>query len=177
MKDFKIESKFWESVLTAWCELNYKTPETKSEIINQVLWYNSEIKINNRMIYYPELYDRGVSYLKDITAGNKIMKQNEIEYVYGCTIDTMKYNSLIAAIPNKWKKECQNAPETEDEKMIDYLLQFKKWSQIVYSRLITNDECLRKISKMWTNKLNIETDQEEIQESFKGINKITKIVK
>ena len=44
--------EFWRDVLYVWAEINYSEPEDQNEILNQILWYNSNIRIADKPIYY-----------------------------------------------------------------------------------------------------------------------------
>ena len=43
------KNPFWNEVLVCWAKFNYSTPETKSDILSQSLWYSSYIKINKKL--------------------------------------------------------------------------------------------------------------------------------
>ena len=63
---FNCKTKFWEDLLKAWAEYNYSTPQTLEEILNQVLWYNSNVKIAGRFVMNEKMYGKGVIYVKDL---------------------------------------------------------------------------------------------------------------
>ena len=68
---------FWKSVLVAWSEYNYNVPESSEEIVNQIIWYNSHIKIGNKLVFYQEAYNAGVLYVKDLIYQNRLMMYEE----------------------------------------------------------------------------------------------------
>ncbi len=61
---------FWKDVVYAWCNYNHFCPVTLSEIRNQLLWYNSSIKVNNMMVFYKNMYDVGIVKITDILKDN-----------------------------------------------------------------------------------------------------------
>ncbi len=42
---------FWYNVLNSWSKHNYKPRAEKNEMMNTIIWYNSEIKVNGRPIF------------------------------------------------------------------------------------------------------------------------------
>ena len=55
-------SQFWEDVMTAWCEYNFKNPTSDNQKANQIIWYNSFIKIKNDLVFYKNWYSQGIIY-------------------------------------------------------------------------------------------------------------------
>ena len=51
-----ITSKFWLDLVKAWCHYNFKY---KTRIDNQILWLNSDIKINNRIVFWKDCWGAG----------------------------------------------------------------------------------------------------------------------
>ncbi len=53
--------------ICSWCDYNYSIPNTKkNEILNQVLWINSNIRIDNKVVYNKMWEKKGIVYVKDI---------------------------------------------------------------------------------------------------------------
>ena len=47
VKLLKMKDQFWEKVLTSWASFNYYH---LPKIDNQMIWYNSEIRIENKLV-------------------------------------------------------------------------------------------------------------------------------
>ena len=45
---------YWLEGLKAWSSVNYYWPQCYEDIINQIIWYNSEIKVNKHVIQLPQ---------------------------------------------------------------------------------------------------------------------------
>ena len=60
------EDNYWVKVLTDWCELNYCEPEGVQNILKQLLWYNSNLLIDNKPYFIDKAYDEGIMYIKDL---------------------------------------------------------------------------------------------------------------
>ena len=54
VKALKIKNEFWEDVLKSWFNMN---------LDNQILWYNSDIRVKGKPIMWRDVYWRGLMYL------------------------------------------------------------------------------------------------------------------
>ena len=168
---FKYKSTFWLSVLYAWAELNFHNPETTEQIQNQVLWYNTRIRIKNKIVFFREWYEMGIFYVRDLVCGNRLYRYKEMKEVYGNYINVMKYNALISAIPTKWKAEIKYFSQDEPVTLYKYLIDYNKWSQITYAKLIVSNECIQQITHLWERKLGHTIEDGLMQKIFQNINK------
>ena len=50
----------------AWACINKQNPETVSKIGNQILWYNSMIKVGHKVYFDKKAYAAGILYVKKI---------------------------------------------------------------------------------------------------------------
>ena len=50
----------WHTIMMAWCEYNYNDCFNYVDVINQVLWYNSHIRINNTVLSLPRFIEAGI---------------------------------------------------------------------------------------------------------------------
>ena len=100
----KVKSVFWKDVIQSWSEVNYKAPETADEIVSQILWFNSNIQIGKKVVYYPNLASRGIHCIKDLMNEHGIMDFNSFKNKYPrVTLNFVQYYGLIDAIPRQWK--------------------------------------------------------------------------
>ena len=49
---FSVEG-FWKNVLTLWYEINFKTMQEIQNVRDQVLWLNSHIKVDGKIVFLP----------------------------------------------------------------------------------------------------------------------------
>jgi hypothetical protein len=56
---------FWKDVLLIWAKLNVREPVTRPEMPSQFIWYNSHVKVQNKVIYYPIWVKAGIMCIKD----------------------------------------------------------------------------------------------------------------
>ena len=77
---------------------------TVEQILNQVLWLNSHIKVNGKTLYENELIQEGCVYVHDIINEKGFIELKEIEIKYNTRINWLTYRSLCNAIPRIWLK-------------------------------------------------------------------------
>lgn len=96
---------FYCQVLTYWNELYNHSSATANMLYNQTLWYNTDIKIGNKSVFYKSWSHLGINRLCDIMNCEGTFKTKEaIELHYNSTIKQMDYNSLLQAVPLKCRE-------------------------------------------------------------------------
>lgn len=179
---YKDIAHFWQHVYKAWCKYHFHNPTVSNEILNQSVWFNSHIKIENKIVFNNKWYEVGIKYIIDLTkeVNNKFvfLSAKELSRKYNIKVDIMKYNSITHAIPKQWKREikgvgCAFATCFEVEK----LKPLKQVSKKVYNTLVHRlcEEPDRAINKWMTEVLN--TEKVDILNAFMNVNKITISVK
>ena len=93
----KIKSDFWVDVLRAWCEYNH---HTNFRIDNQLIWYNSNIRVEGKPILWSDAQRQGLLYVAQLFHQNSFKAASIIKEEYGLSI--LRYNSLKSAIPKEW---------------------------------------------------------------------------
>ena len=64
-KTLKVNNPFLKEVLSIWAEVNFEdTITSERQFLNQSLWYNSLIRINNCPIFYLEWFHNSVKKVK-----------------------------------------------------------------------------------------------------------------
>ena len=62
----EIKNPFIGDLIKCWALLHYKEPNSMHEVLNQVLWFNSEIKIGKKVFLWKKWYKCGIVNVKDI---------------------------------------------------------------------------------------------------------------
>ena len=134
-------NNFWKDVLKAWCSYNYNFPTKIEDIKNNVLWYNSNIKIQDCPIYYKQCADAGILHVRDIMKNdNTFLNYNEFLAKYGNVLDFVRYSGTIDAMPKTWKINIRNRYGM-NEKSPDKFMQFVEKNQgtsFIYDALVDN---------------------------------------
>ena len=95
-----IENCFWEKVLIYWCELNYHIPQSMHEVENQVIWLNSHVKIENKIIIPQHAQ---ICYVKDICTDVGLSTLALTDTMKPESMNWLKYQVIWKAIPTPWK--------------------------------------------------------------------------
>ena len=64
-----IDNEFWGQVFIAWCEYCFMDPQNLDEILGQIIWLNSHIKLNNKPLFWRKCVSAGLMYIADIYDG------------------------------------------------------------------------------------------------------------
>ena len=142
VKQLEISEPFWNDVLTSWSMFNsYKS----KEIENQILWYNSNIKIAGKMVMWKEPFHKGLLYVHQLFENQGFLTDLEAQEKYGLSV--MSFNSLKAAIPGEWRNFFMSTSKylymPLPPHMYDICIgtKAKGWSQKVY-RWLSDDVIL-----------------------------------
>ena len=101
--NLKISNQFWKDVLKCWSEYN---SYSNVRIDNQIIWFNSNIKIRKKPIMWNDLYKRGLKYVYQLFENGSYKDDNKVMIEFGLT--KLRFNSLKVAIPNEWKMYFQD---------------------------------------------------------------------
>jgi len=173
-KDIKEVVKFnnnslWLEIFTEWSYLNYDHyPFTKETILHQNIWFNSHIKVGNRMVFNKKLYDSGVRYIKDIVRNGKLLTIRELHELYSVNISFLEYGGIINAIPKSWKKYIKMGHTVEELSGYQFYVE-----KIILTCKEIYNEYIKRIHILpeeypisWAQELNIIIDEFEWLESY-----------
>ena len=148
---------FWKDVFNAVQCFKYITDADDLFIFN-ALWFNDKIKINGKVIYYKQWFDKGVRYVYDLVDENGsilcyadfCMKFNfypAFTLYYGiiqcirCKIDMIDMNRLISDLPYR-------------PKFIEILVKDKKGSRHIYDLFVKKCYLKPKSEEKWESELD-----------------------
>ncbi len=131
-------NSFWIDVLKAWCDYNHKNPIDKYSIQQQVIWYNSFIRVNGKPCFYKKWLEKGVCRIKDLMKnGDLFLSYVEFKNKYDISCDYLSYYGLIQAVPKPWKTilRGQNLLKNNENKLVT-ICNTKKATKATYTNLI-----------------------------------------
>jgi hypothetical protein len=99
---------FYWQILKSWNEIKTITNSEKNkspfEIRRETLWFNKNIKLNGKEMYWNSLHKKGINIIHDIVKENgQFLSKTELDQKYNITCDFLKFNVLKDAIPNEWR--------------------------------------------------------------------------
>ena len=98
-------TSFYRQVLACWFSFFSVEPKNYIEILEEKIQYNQYVKIQDKPLgkHSDFLKQCGIIHIRDIVDEKGLMSKTNIEVKYGCHIPNLTYNSIISALPIKWK--------------------------------------------------------------------------
>ena len=94
--------QFYKDALSIWQIINQHTPENKEQILNEILWNNRFIKIQDLSIYYHSWHAAGVTRVRDIFCENNFLTFDDFCRKFAIKTNFLTYYGLCNAIPKNW---------------------------------------------------------------------------
>ena len=97
---------FYVNCLLSWSNLKYIDFLDVDDIYEEQLWYNSNISINGKPLYFKEWYQKGIILIGDIFDNGHFKSRNDICKILNSNslLIDFKYAKLKKAIPKTWVK-------------------------------------------------------------------------
>ena len=168
------KESFWRDVLECWLYCNYKMPETEEDILNQVIWYNSYIRVANRPIFIKKAFQEGLKTFSSLVdLSGKQIKPELICAMYN--IDILSYYNIWSAIPKNWKCKVVNTEISFGpyKYLAETLLIGKGSTSLVYKYLSGNEMLNHPAYVKWQVALQMDITYKEFLKLFQNIYLIT----
>ena len=98
------KDNFVTDVCQAWSEINYYVPKSKENIIRQVIWFNSNLKVNEQPLWLKDWYKCGLNTVGQLFDKGKPKKMEQIWNEFSKRINIIDYYKVLKAIPKEWSK-------------------------------------------------------------------------
>ena len=165
---------FWKNVLEGWFHFS-KMYDVYDQEGNQIIWCNSEIKINNVPICYDKAINRGLIYVKQMFPNNATISNVEAYEKY--RLNWFETTAILNAIPRKWKDMCLRTEDTGPPVSKFELVQQKTHKvSFIYNNMLSKQD--RPFEKLVVkiNKI-ITVSRDELEKAFKQIYIVSNITK
>ena len=130
--------------MLTWSSINYHVPTSKSDILKQVLWFNSNIKDRNNTLFLNSWYKKGIILVEHIFKESNFKTCQFLQTEFGSCINIIDYYRVIEALPKEWLKIVKSNIQTGSDIVgIELVKNNPKCSKIVYDYLtdkISKDE-------------------------------------
>ena len=160
--------EFWLGVLESWFDLTYC--ENSENVYDQILWYNSQLRIGDEPIFDGKCFENGLVYVKDMLKGDSCLTWHEF---------SVKFNSknflLYQGIVNNVKKliaKKEMQMQTRRNWLGDLML-IGKPVKVIYRAKITNTELVSKTLSKINKVLEEPIMYEDLLKCIKNIKAIT----
>ena len=169
VKSVGIKSKFWIDVLQSWSKIHFNFEDNinyKSEHPMYMIWYNSNIKIRNKMLYYRTWKDKGINYVHDLLDNNgSFLKYNDFCVKYQLNNNLLRYYGLL----NRLRQIINRGGDILNmDRQLNKLLNVKSSSKLFYTKILddvnkhTERSCFKTWERIIGENINWETAFESI---------------
>ena len=178
IRGMKISSEFWRDVLVAWNSFNI---HHDYRIENQLVWYNSDIRIKNKPVFWEDCYKKGLKYVAQLFENQQYKSDKEVWDEFGLT--KLRYNSIKAAMPADYKNYFVNNPVMAytpvSPSNFDKYMYTGNLSSIVYKQAISDPTLVQDKHVKWGKDLgqDFSVNLQEFHKSFRDIYKLTNVSK
>ena len=98
----KISNQFWKDTFKSWKIITNHDMLNITPKLHLCLWFNKNITIGNKYIFYKDWYDKGVLYISDLIGHDKqFYSLLEFKSKYNIDTNFLTYHGLIHSIKNK----------------------------------------------------------------------------
>lgn len=170
----KTKNAFWINVLKHYKILtNRCKPSSSNELLSECLYYNPNIKRDNKCLFMKQWYENGIKYIGHLIGATGYLTCNEFEAKYpNVKTNFLVYNGIIEAIKSYQEKH-KIKIDTEFNKTdlpIAWRILSKNSTKSIYNALI-HQEIPLKCTEKWSKETGTEVDTHLL---FTNILKTTK---
>ena len=149
------QTEFYTQLLNSWFSFIKIEPKNKNDVLNEFVANNCDITINCKPINqnFGLTKNLKIKHIYNIE-DNKFLNIEDIKSRNSISLDTLKYNQLISAIPNKWKTILKNNVGGEISKFHKMIYQDKNLSKVynrdIYNYIISIKDAIPSSQNKWT---------------------------
>ena len=171
-------NEFWTVVVKEWILFKNFRSDQQTKSRDEIIWFNSGIRIQDKPIFYPEWYRKGIIYIKDLVEQDRLISHEKLQEKFSLSVPFTQYYGIQSAI-RKYLRNLDPSYETGTEDLFNYYSKFPKPAKIIYFQMKSNDELLLdaylKSKQVWG--LKNEYTFDEFSRAVTQINKLTVITK
>ena len=96
---------FLHDILAGWCKIN--SSDTTNAVAKEIIWNNSQIKCNNKVLFYREWFEQGIKFIEHIYDFRirQLYTLEQLQNLYNISQnDFLKYYNIVSNIKREWKK-------------------------------------------------------------------------
>ena len=165
---------FWRDVMTSWFGLTRPMPDSKSDILNQSLWYNTILKREGKPYFNKKLYEAGMKKISDMTNRNgTFISFEHFSEKFGSK-DFVTFQGIKKSIPQEWIKKIKQDLETETTaNNVQKWKGLKNTAQIIYRKLKNDPNVNMSYVRRWEKLLEHKVLLEDVNRYIRNIYSMT----
>ena len=170
---FNGNNNLWHSVAQAWAELNFCNPGTKADVLDELIWFNSNIRICNEPICWSNWINKNVLFISDL------YDTNMNEFVNTFNMPWLEFRQITSAIPIMYRELLKQDQMGETHpKLYNKLLNTSKISSFCYNELVKDHDQLIKYCRSWYEEIpNFDLSYDDYRKRFRELHTTVKIAK
>ena len=175
-------SSFWREVWVAWAKIHFDTPRTVEEVLSQIIWLNSNIRLNGKPLINAQFVKAGVFRLCDIIKSDGQFLSPYEFYQKFRIGDYVTYQGIVKSIPYYWKaiiheNYTEHVEPQDEDQLIEKYSGGKKLVSLFYKHFNNDVSIVHKACSKWENLLEITLSPNDFVQHTKAIYTITNYVK
>jgi hypothetical protein len=95
---FKV-SLFFKQALQSWLQFQFHPPEKIEQILQQILWLNSNVLVDKIPVFMGKMFEKGILFINYIVNWNGRVMSMELSELYGKVCTILEYIQLITVLP------------------------------------------------------------------------------
>ena len=96
--------KYYQDTFTFWKEIKCEDCDVKSDLQNQYVWYNKEIKIGNETVFNANLFNIGIWKVSDLYENGKLINFSIWQQRGAKLASYIVWRGILKSIPVRWKE-------------------------------------------------------------------------
>ena len=173
-------SLFWKDALHCWCQYKYEKPADGLDLLNQPIWCNSHIRVDNKVIMWKNMLNHEIHFVKDLVNRNctpvRFFTLYELQCKYTCNINAMLHLSIKSSLQCYKHDIIDKHSKSSHHFKANKLCKLVKCSKYVHNLILKKIyETPTKILFKWCNNLNVQEDY--VYQAFSQIYTVTIDVK
>ena len=163
-------------MVIAWFDFKYKYQKIETpNRLKEILWFNSEIKIEDNIVYNKKAVKAGMIRLENILDENsRFLTYPEMDRRYPKVVTWLEYNSLKDAIPTSWR---QYGESNHTESLCAQIEKRKHKTSFIYKALNVGNTVPLQANYDKMKKTLPTLERMEYQKAFTSLYQITNITK
>ena len=168
---------FFREALEGWSKINYRWLQNRAEVLSEIIWLNSEIKIGGIPVIWNKWIQADILVMQDIVDENGNFKPWPNVEKPG--LNWLDYISLQNAVPIMWKVFLtdKNDCHVGRTRLQNSLLHQTKISRPIYDKLIEDGGYIYRYLMRWREEDLPNMEYEQYRKSFKDLYRISKATK
>ena len=168
-----INNDFYRNVIQAWFLYKFHEPSCVSDYMEETIWFNSFINIEQKVVFYKRWFNKGIRKISDICNNDgTFMSYQSFCDTFNITVDFLSYFGILHAVPFTWRFAIQQGIDNycqviNSKKMV--FINSKNSAKIFYKDVITQivlplDK--NKIVDSWKVDCNLDNPTDTLQKAF-----------